>query len=474
MSPYKKRIIENDEEYITQYFKICKLFDKKRALIDFYEEGGKKVAEKENSESEGKREKEIAAINNVIKKEEGLFWDKVDKSIKDGKQFVVEKLAENYLLELFEKRAVLFLLYLEICSMPKNMCLQKELVIILSCEDSAINRMKNLKYFADTSALIKNGILIKEIRRIFSNVAEGCFLSGEVVILLSSMLSGAGIRKGLVLGKTAVPSAEVGYEKMPQYSLEDVKLKADIKDRVTFLLSSYSENSLEKFGVQRMLKSGNGLVLLFYGPPGTGKSMFAEAVASYLNKKILMVDFSKITSRWYGNTDKNIVKIFESAKMNNLVICMDEADSLLYNRVYAAQEHDIRIVNVMLQEIERYKQELILTTNMDILLDPALERRVTLKVKFELPDEDIRAQIWQSHIPDKVIVGPDVDFHALAKQFKLSGGYIRNAVFHALRRLSVEKRNILTMEDLLFGARLETEGLFTQDDKPQIGFFAHA
>ena len=474
MSPHKKRIIENDEKYITQYFKICELFDKKRALIDFYEENGKKEIEKKNSGNEGNRGKEIADINNVIRREEHLFWNKVDKSLKEGKQFIVEKLAANYSLELFEKRALLFLLYLEICSMPKNICLQKELVIILSCEDSAINRMKNLEYFADTSPLIKNGILIKEIRRIFNNVAEGCFLSGEVVILLSSMLNGAGIKKGFILGKTAIPSAEVGYEKTPQYSLEDVKLKADIKDRVMFLLSGHREGSLEKFGAHRMLKSGNGLVLLFYGPPGTGKSMFAEAIASYLNKKILLVDFSKITSRWYGETDKNIVKIFESARRNNLVICMDEADSLLYNRSYAVQEHDIRIVNVMLQEIERYKQELILTTNMDVLLDPALERRVTLKVKFELPDEDIRVQIWQSHIPDKVIISPDVDFHALAKQVKLSGGYIRNAVFHALRRLSIEKRDILKMEDLLFGARLETEGLFTKDDKPQIGFFAHA
>jgi len=161
------------------------------------------------------------------------------------------------------------------------------------------------------------------------------------------------------------------------------------------------------------------------------------------------VEFPKITSRWYGETDKNIASIFKSAKEHNVVICIDEADSLLYNRNFAAQEHDIRFVNIMLQEIERFEGEIILTSNMDNLLDPALERRVSLKIRFDLPDKKIRTEIWRSHIPSKVSLGQDVDFTILARQFEFSGGYIRNAVLHALRRLAQDKRNTITMDDLL-------------------------
>jgi SpoVK/Ycf46/Vps4 family AAA+-type ATPase len=201
--------------------------------------------------------------------------------------------------------------------------------------------------------------------------------------------------------------------------------------------------------------------------------MLAEAVAAKLKKKLLIVEFPKLTSRWYGETDKALSKIFTEAKKNNLVVCIDEADTLLYNRNFAAQEHDIRFVNIMLQEIENFAGEMILTTNMDNLLDPALERRVTLKVNFELPDEKMRAQIWRSLIPDKVTIAEGIDFLVLANQFSLSGGYIKNAVLHAMRRLASEGRNTLTKDDLLFGARLEQEGIFVKESKPKIGFFAN-
>jgi ATP-dependent 26S proteasome regulatory subunit len=128
----------------------------------------------------------------------------------------------------------------------------------------------------------------------------------------------------------------------------------------------------------------------------------------------------------------------------------------------------------MLQEIERYEGEIILTTNMDTLLDPALERRVALKVRFELPDKVLREKIWLSHIPDKVSIAEDVNFAFLADQYELSGGHIKNAVFNALRRLANDNRNKLVMDDLVFGANLEKDGMFVKDNKQKIGFFAHS
>jgi len=111
-----------------------------------------------------------------------------------------------------------------------------------------------------------------------------------------------------------------------------------------------------------------------------------------------------------------------------------------------------------------------LTTNFDTALDPALERRVSLKVHFTPPDQTLRPGIWRAHIPSKVTISPEVDFEELGSKFVMSGGYIKNAVLNALRRLAQDKRTTITMEDLLFGARMEQDGMYLKENKQSIGF----
>ena len=227
--------------------------------------------------------------------------------------------------------------------------------------------------------------------------------------------------------------------KIRRYKFEDVKLSEAAKEKVVFFLQAIKNNSLEKLGVSQRIKNGIGTAFLFFGPPGTGKSMLAEAVASYVGKKVLVVEYPKIMDRWVGTTDKNIARIFRSAEEENLVVLLDEADTLFYNRSFACQEHDIRFVNEMLQELEKFKGIIILTTNMDVLLDPALERRLSLKVKFELPSKELRLKIWQSHIPDKVKLAEGVNFEMLAAKYDFSGGNIKNAVLNAIQEDSLKK-----------------------------------
>jgi ATP-dependent 26S proteasome regulatory subunit len=93
-------------------------------------------------------------------------------------------------------------------------------------------------------------------------------------------------------------------------------------------------------------------------------------------------------------------------------------------------------------------------------------------VKFELPDEKMRAEIWKAHIPQMVKVAPDVDFAALGKLYDFAGGYIKNAVLDALRKIAMEKRDFITMEDLVFGANIEKEGIFNKEKKQVVSGFA--
>jgi len=465
-------LISDDRQYIEAYFRTCELLDEKReALYDI------KTNEKEPKDAEKIKylKDKVKRLNERIKDEDDCFWDQVKKSMDADIKFSIEGLAENYKLSLYEKRMFIFFLYLEFCHVSDNICTEGMLSELFDFDDILFNRMRDFRYFSAQTPLVKHGFLSIDYVRYRASATATLLLTAKGLNIITAMLNGEKkVANDSEPDTTFDICNEIGHVKKPEYNMTDVALKDDIREKVMFLLKGSNQQGLKELGIQQKIKKGNGLIFLFYGPPGTGKSMLAEAIASYLEKRILIVEFPKITSRWYGDTDKNIANIFKSAKENKLIICMDEADSLLYNRNYAVQEHDIRFVNVMLQEIERYEGEMILTTNMDTLLDPALERRVTLKVKFELPDEKLREQIWRSHIPDKVTLAQGIDFPLIARQFELSGGYIKNAVFHALRRLSNEARKELTMEDLLFGARLEKDGIFVKENKPKIGFFANS
>lgn len=126
----------------------------------------------------------------------------------------------------------------------------------------------------------------------------------------------------------------------------------------------------------------------------------------------------------------------------------------------------------MLQELERYEGVIILTTNMDVLLDPALERRIALKIKFEAPEQALQAEIWKAHIPESITLSGDIDFKLLAKRYDFPGGNIKNSVLNAIRKISSEKRTTLTMADLVFGADMEKDGMFYKKQERKIVGFA--
>ncbi|NQT23573.1 MAG: hypothetical protein HQ579_09095, partial [Candidatus Omnitrophica bacterium] len=187
------KMLKDDKEYIEGYFKICELFNRKRTLIDIYKEDSRKSKRKKSPETTKKEQREISDINTGIKKQDRLFWNKVDRSLKKGKHFAMEKLAAHYSLDLFEKKILLFFIYLEFHHISKNVCSENELVTTFDCEDSIINKMKRLQYFTPAGALIKNRIIVKESRRAYIYSVMEYALSYEALDLFSKMLNGADI-----------------------------------------------------------------------------------------------------------------------------------------------------------------------------------------------------------------------------------------------------------------------------------------
>ncbi|OQA51277.1 MAG: ATP-dependent zinc metalloprotease FtsH 2 [Candidatus Omnitrophica bacterium ADurb.Bin292] len=466
-SEEKVKTLTNDEEYMKRYFTIGELYYAKRLVIRGLRDGGDVALA-------GK----IPELNWDIKAKEVAFFEDIAREVSAGRKFAFEAMAERFKLETYEKRVLLFFLFLEFFYVDDNLCPEMELLELMNLEDSPIGRMRDFRYFRKNATLFSKRLVTGEGIKTEKCATFNMALTSFALDIFSGLMSGEKIleeknKKEADLDNQKKECEEIGMVREPEYELEDVVLKESVKDKVMFFLVALKEPAIQTLGVGQVIKKGKGLNVLFYGPPGTGKSMLAEGIAAYLGKKLLLVETPKIFSRWVGETDKAIARIFQVAKEHDLVICLDEADSLLYNRCYAGQEHDIRFVNVMLQEIERFEGVAIFTTNLDSHLDPALERRITLRVQFELPDDKMRAEIWKSHIPLAVKVAEDVDFLSLAKRFEFSGGYIKNAVLNALRKVALRKEDTITMEDLVWGGNMEKEGLFNKETrKGSLGFTA--
>ena len=188
------------------------------------------------------------------------------------------------------------------------------------------------------------------------------------------------------------------------------------------------------WGFGERLSLGKGLSALFSGPPGTGKTMAAEVIARELDLELYRVDLSQVVSKYIGETEKNLDRVFGAAEATNAILFFDEADALFGKRSEVRDSHD-RYANVeisyLLQKMEEYDGVAILASNMRQHLDQAFQRRLAFSVHFPFPDQESRRRIWAGSWPAAAPLADDVDFAVLAQRFKLSGGNIKNAVLAA-------------------------------------------
>jgi ATP-dependent 26S proteasome regulatory subunit len=195
-------------------------------------------------------------------------------------------------------------------------------------------------------------------------------------------------------------------------------------------------SAFEEWGFSKRITTGKGLGCLFFGDPGTGKSMAAGIIARELGKELFKVNIAKILSKWIGETEKNLDKVFREAQESSSIILFDEADALFGKRHSDIQSSTDRYanleVNYLLSKLEEFEGIAILTTNKKSIMDEAFMRRLNFRVFFPFPDQDYRTKLWQSMIPATAPIRGKVDYEYLAKKyFRLPGGNIKNAVMRA-------------------------------------------
>jgi SpoVK/Ycf46/Vps4 family AAA+-type ATPase len=232
---------------------------------------------------------------------------------------------------------------------------------------------------------------------------------------------------------------------VPRRTLDDVILPSATRRALDNALAQVTQHDLifNRWGLGERHPSGLALAFNFAGPSGTGKTICAEAIAHSLGRRLLLVRYAELESMWMGETPKNVASIFRTARDQQAVLLFDEADAIAARRSTSIdsgfQRESNTTVSVLLQELEWYSGVVIFATNLAANFDPAFERRIRTHVRFEMPGEAERVQIWRVQLhPSRTPLAADVDFRALARRYEVSGGDIRNAVLKAALAAAAE------------------------------------
>jgi SpoVK/Ycf46/Vps4 family AAA+-type ATPase len=264
---------------------------------------------------------------------------------------------------------------------------------------------------------------------------------------------------------------------IPRYTWADLVLPGDRHAQLREMCSHirFGPQVFEEWGFERKLARGKGLNVLFAGQPGTGKTMAAEVLATDLGLELYKIYLSSVVSKYIGETEKNLEKIFHEGQTSNAILFFDEADSLFGKRSEVKDSHD-RYANLeisyLLQRMEEYDGIVILATNLRKNMDDAFVRRMHGAIEFPMPEEPDRLEIWRRTFPEEAPVAGDMDLEFLAKKFKLSGGNIKNIVLEAAF-FAAESGTKISMAHLVKATRREHQKIGRLFNESDFGPYAH-
>src|SRR5262245_60203988 len=226
------------------------------------------------------------------------------------------------------------------------------------------------------------------------------------------------------------------------------------------------------WGFDRKHSRGKGLIALFAGPSGTGKTMASEIIANDLGLDLYRIDLASVVSKYIGETEKNLERIFAEAQDSDAILFFDEADALFGRRSEVKDAHD-RYANIeiayLLQRTEEYDGLVILASNLKKSMDEAFVRRLHFTVDFPMPEEPERLEIWRRSFPLETPLAEDIDLPFMARKLKIAGGNIRNIVLTSAF-LAAEDGEPVSMRHLVRATGLELQKmgrLVVEDDFEQ-------
>lgn len=423
------------------------------------------------------------ATNDYLK---AMEWkDRIEKrSRKTKEMFPLMDIIDEYNLEHKESTILMFLVKEELGG---NEVRSEELIKLISRDQHDV--YANRKYISDESKLVKHGLIELSENLFFRSKGSEIRVSPDIMrqIIMKSPVTDDERLKQILEGNEIFTIME------SKHSLSDLILPRGLKETIHFSINQYQENvdrTLTTWGLfngnvsvsgQSDRKFEPGLLMLFYGHPGTGKTFAAGTIAHALGKKLLVTDMSRIQSKWIGDSEKNVRRLFSVFERivrrveNPPVLLLNEADQFLSRRVGTINTSvDVMfntMQNLFLEAFERLRGVMIATTNLIDNMDTAFSRRFHLKLEFPVPSEKERQRLWKLHLPSTIPGAAKVDIIHLAKTYTLTGGQIAVVVNNAATKAAARKGNArkLMLDDLLKYCDLEIASTFDRNIE-KIGF----
>ncbi len=324
-----------------------------------------------------------------------------------------------------------------------------ETVLFILAGSSMPQRLQVQQLFSTDHFFYKQNILWLE------HVKEG-----EPVMSGKLLLSTEWVDKFLFNKETA-PKFSPGFpakKLTSQMMWDDLILTPQTKEEIDHIKIwlSHNQDLLKDKNLSRKIKPGYRA--LFYGPPGTGKTLTVSLLGKEFNKEVYRVDLSQVVSKYIGETEKNLEKVFSKAENKDWILFFDEADALFGKRTNVSSSHDRfanQEVSYLLQRVEDFPGLLILASNFKSNLDKAFTRRFHAMVHFPMPNANERLMIWQKSLPQNLQMAADINLNAIAQNYELSGAAILNIMQFASLKALHSNDGTVCNTDLLTGIRRE-------------------
>ena len=344
--------------------------------------------------------------------------------------------------------------------------------------ENALERPKNKALLDESGRLYERGLIdYDEYLSAYGEITKSFFLTDEILERIINFKEPKKSKK--IKLETALKEQDIFELIEPNTDINDVIMPQKTKELLQNILKQQDKGVLERLHRWGIKTNKNiEAKIIFYGPAGTGKTMSALSLAKSMKKAVLSFDCSKILSKYVGESEQNVRKIFDTYKniaancKQSPILLLNEADQFLSTRTESSAGADKmhnQMQNIFLEQIEKFSGVIIATTNFLESLDTAFSRRFEYKIEFKKPDYKDRLQIWQRALPKNASFDAEFSVESLAN-YELSGAQIIMVVKNTALKAAISKDGIFLMKDFLESIQKELNSSF--DNAKIVGFGA--
>ncbi|ECW7656143.1 TPA: ATP-binding protein [Campylobacter coli] len=413
------------------------------------------------------------------------YSDEVKAQIKLYEKHIKERLKKskfyNILADIFKeynlesKEQIIFLALLkEEYTLSNENSVSREMNSLLSLvSENDLEKHKNKSLLQENAPLL-NLIEYDEYLNTFGDISKSFFITDEI---LQRIINFEPKQNKKIKIENVLKEQDIFELIEPSIDINDIIMPQNTKELLENILKQQDKKVLERLNSWGIKSNKNiEAKIIFYGPAGTGKTMSALAMAKSMKKTVLSFDCSKILSKWVGESEQNVRKIFDTYKnivqtcKQSPILLLNEADQFLSTRVESSSGSDKmhnQMQNIFLEQIERFNGVIIATTNFLESLDSAFSRRFDYKIEFKKPDFKDRLKMWEKFLPRKASFEKAFDVNILAN-YELSGAQILMVVKNTALKVAVTEDGVFKMQDFVESIQKELNSSF--DKSKIVGF----